>query len=102
MDPMVSEAPTPHSPPIATPKIARSTRRVVRFGEKPEANSMKAYNNTSTIRVGRPPEHERTYGAHRQCQQNRERHGGDVGVELRGDILEHEYQEKKVKGVERP
>ena len=37
---MVSEAPTPHSPPMAMPKSARSTSSTVRFGENPEANSM--------------------------------------------------------------
>ena len=37
---MVSEAPTPHSPPMAMPKIARSTRSAVRLGAKPDANSI--------------------------------------------------------------
>jgi hypothetical protein len=37
---MVSEAPTPHSPPMATPKMARKINSAVRLGAKPEANSI--------------------------------------------------------------
>ena len=53
---MVSEAPTPHSPPIATPYNARSTISTVRLGAKPEANSSTEYRRMSTIRVGRRPQ----------------------------------------------
>jgi len=53
---MVSDAPTPHSPPIAMPNMARSTSRTVRLGAKPDANSMNEYNRTLTIKVGRRPQ----------------------------------------------
>ena len=36
---MVRDAPTPHSPPMAKPKAVRSTRRVIRLGEKAEAKA---------------------------------------------------------------
>ena len=53
---MVSDAPTPHSPPIAMPNMARSTSRTVRLGAKPDANSINEYNRTLTIKVGRRPQ----------------------------------------------
>ena len=53
---MVSDAPTPHSPPIAMPNMARSTSRTVRLGAKPDANSMNEYNRMLTIKVGRRPQ----------------------------------------------
>src|SRR5258705_5795278 len=75
MDSMVSDAPTPHSPPIATPKMARSTIRAVRFREKTDANSIIEYNSTSTIKsvtaypvVGCAPKRVCTDQPHRQRQ----------------------------------
>ena len=53
---IVSEAPTPHSPPIATPYSARNMISTVRLGAKPDANSRIEYKRMSTIRVGRRPQ----------------------------------------------
>lgn len=39
---IVSAAPSPHSPPIATPKSARRTRKIVKFGEKAVSSSIVA------------------------------------------------------------
>ncbi len=52
---MVSDAPTPHSPPIAMPYSARRIRNTVSVGAKPVANSSAEYSTTSTISVGRRP-----------------------------------------------
>ncbi len=53
---MVSDAPTPHSPPIATPYSARRMISTVRLGAKPDANSSTEYRRMSTIKVGRRPQ----------------------------------------------
>jgi hypothetical protein len=37
---MVSKAPTPHSPPMATPCKVRSANKAVSVGAKPDANSI--------------------------------------------------------------
>ena len=51
----VSAAPTPHSPPIATPKRARVTKKNVRLGENADASSNTEYAMMSSISVGRRP-----------------------------------------------
>src|SRR5580692_12724486 len=53
---IVSEAPTPHSPPIATPYKARKMMNTVRLGAKPDANSRIEYKRMFVIRVGRRPQ----------------------------------------------
>src|SRR5580692_5146180 len=53
---IVSEAPTPHSPPMATPYSARRMINTVRLGAKPDANSRIEYSRMSTIKVGRRPQ----------------------------------------------
>ena len=94
---MVRDAPTPHSPPIAIPNMARRMSRVVRFGEKPDANSM-----TESPTVGRAPEQVGTDRSHRQRQQNSERDIGDVCFEFLRDVLEHEQEQDEIESVKRP
>ena len=106
---IVSEAPTPHSPPIATPYRARSTISTVRLGAKPEANSRIEYKQDidhqgrpAAPAVGGAAENEGADRPHRQRQQDGERDVGDIGVEFRGDVLEHEDQQEEIEGVQRP
>src|SRR6202140_2168106 len=47
------QAPTPHSPPIATPYRARRMINTVKLGAKPDANSRTEYKRISIIKVGR-------------------------------------------------
>ena len=106
---MVSDAPTPHSPPIAMPNMARSMSRAVRFGAKPDANSITEYNSTSTIKVGTASpavggatEKVCANRPHRQSQQDGERDVGDLGVEFLRDVLEHEHEKEEIESVKRP
>jgi hypothetical protein len=52
---MASDAPTPHSPPIAMPNRARSTRKTVSEGASADANSITEYSSTHAINTGRRP-----------------------------------------------
>src|ERR1700730_2399295 len=106
---MVSDAPTPHSPPIAMPNMARSTSRTVRLGAKPDANSMNEYNRMLTIRVGRRPQR-----AH--ARPNKYAPTGRIAnVSKMANVtsviwvlnscamfFEHEHQQEKVEGIESP
>ena len=49
---MVSEAPTPHSPPMATPNSARMMMKATSEGARPEANSKTVKVNTLMISTG--------------------------------------------------
>ena len=50
-----SEAPMPHSPPIAMPKAKRSTSNTVSVGAKAQASSSNENSSTSNISTGRRP-----------------------------------------------
>ena len=50
-----SAAPTPHSPPMATPNSARQMRKLCSVGAKADANSKTEKDTTLSISVGRRP-----------------------------------------------
>jgi len=55
IDSMTSDAPMPHSPPMAKPNKARNTRKTGSDGAKAEASSSPAKSRMSIMRIGCRP-----------------------------------------------
>ena len=106
---MVRAEPTPHSPPMAMPNNARTSRSVPIVGANPEAISSSEYARMFQMSVGlraesvrEPAEQKRSDGAHAERQENRRRDHLHARMQLGGDILEHEDHEKEVERIQCP
>ena len=106
---ITSDAPMPHSPPIAMPNSARRMISVVRFGAKRrrklkhrKQQHVDHQDRAAAIAVRQPAEDEGADRPHRQRHQDRQRHIGDARLEIRRDGVNDEDQDEIVEGVEHP
>jgi len=101
---IVSDAPTPHSPPWAN-AVERAQDQEHRQARREAGcefehriqDDIHHQGGTTAEAVRGPAEQEGPYGAHRQGQQDGEGNVRDVGVKFRGNVLEHEHQQKEIK-----